>query len=109
MIMRPKVMSDEKGGCCFKKARGRGKILVRCLDDVDSAPVKPIVTFRIAVGSGNGAKQAAPRGPVRHDFSEHPICGLPEAQQQWDFTKAVDKATHTFVVCLEVLSGDVNT
>jgi len=102
MIMRPKVINNEKGGCCFKKARGRGKILLRCLNDVESV-VKPVVTFRIAVGSGNPAKQAIPRGPVRHDFSESPITGLPEAHQQWDFTKAVDKSKHTFVVCLEVM------
>jgi len=102
MIMRPKVINNEKGGCCFKKARGRGRILLRCLSDVDTV-VKPVVTFRIAVGSGNPAKQAVPRGPVRHDFSESPIVGLPEAQQQWDFTKAIDKTKHTFVVCLEVM------
>merc|ERR1740121_2822387 len=72
MIMRPKVINTEKGGCCFKKARGRGKILLRCLSDVESV-AKPVVTFRIAVGSGNPAKQAIPRGPVRHDFSESPV------------------------------------
>merc|ERR1719210_698683 len=69
MIMRPKVMSDEKGGGSFKKARGRGTIKLRCLNDVDTS-VRPVVNFRIAVGSGDPAKQAKPRGPVRHDFSE---------------------------------------
>jgi len=104
MVMRPKVMSDEKGGQSFKKARGRGKILLRCVEDVDSQSVaKPVVTFRIAVG--NSHKQSLPRGPVRHDFSDKPICGLLEDTQQWDFTKAVDKSTHTFVVSLEVLSS----
>mmetsp|Transcript_28630 Transcript_28630/g.62291 ORF Transcript_28630/g.62291 Transcript_28630/m.62291 type:complete len:493 (+) Transcript_28630:156-1634(+) len=103
MLMRPKVMSDEKGGQSFKKARGRGKVLLRCVEDLDSNAAKPVVTFRIAVG--NPHKQAIPRGPVRHDFSEKPICGLPEEIQQWDFTKAVDKSTHTFVVCLEVLTS----
>eukprot|EP00913_Durusdinium_trenchii_P007699 g7233.t1 len=57
---------------------------------------KPVVTFRLSVGSEKAAKQLKPRGPN--------ICGLPSGQDDWDFGKAVDEKTQTFVVCLEILS-----
>lgn len=63
-----------------------------------------MVTFRLGVGSDKASKQLKPRGPVRHDFSEKNICGLPSGQDDWDFGKAVDEKTQTFVVCLEILS-----
>ena len=34
------------------------------------------------------------------------MCGLPKKDALWDFTQAVEKTTHTFVVCLEVLSEE---
>jgi len=105
ILIRPKVVSSVRGGACFKKAKGKGSVELRCLDEVTAA-MNPIVTFRISVGSGTDpARQEPPRGPVRHDFTKKAICGLPAGQEEWDFSKAVDEATQTFVVCLEVLAG----
>jgi len=105
MVIRPKVMSDSRGGASFKKAKGRGSVELRCLSEVEPA-VNPIVTFRLAIGSGaDPEKREPPRGPVRHDFTQRAICGLPEGQAEWDFSKAVDEDTLTFVVCLEILAG----
>ncbi|CAJ1387123.1 unnamed protein product [Effrenium voratum] len=105
MIMRPRVVAQERGGASFRRSRGRGNIQLRCMAESDT-DTKPVVTFRLGVGSDKAAKQLKPRGPVRHDFSEKNICGLPRGQDDWDFGKAVDEKTQTFVVCLEILSGE---
>eukprot|EP00933_Yihiella_yeosuensis_P044516 TRINITY_DN3974_c0_g2_i1.p1 TRINITY_DN3974_c0_g2~~TRINITY_DN3974_c0_g2_i1.p1 ORF type:complete len:478 (+),score=93.28 TRINITY_DN3974_c0_g2_i1:97-1434(+) len=106
MIMKPKAVSNERGGSCFKRSRGKGTVELRSinLDSTSELAVKPVVTFRIGVGSST-IKPEKIRGPVRHDFSEKPISGLPDGQAIWDFGRCVDEATQTFVVCLEVLSG----
>lgn len=104
MIMRPKAISSERGGSCFKRSRGRGTIELRCMAESDVSE-RPVVSFRIGVGSKD--KPDKLRGPVRHDFSEKLICGLPDGQAIWDFSKSVDDVTQTFVVCLEIMSeGD---
>lgn len=102
MVIRPRKVEDARGGASFKKAQGKGTVQLRILSQVEAASTA-VVRFRIAVGSSS--KHSEPRGPVRHDFSERPVCGLPEGRDEWDFQKAVDKATQTFVVCLEVLMG----
>lgn len=103
MVIRPKCVHELRGGASFKKAKGKGTVEMRCLEKV-GASANPVVTFRIAVGSGSSSDEP-PRGPVRHDFSERAICGLPEAMKEWDFAKHVDPDDNTFVVCLEILSG----
>mmetsp|Transcript_135758 Transcript_135758/g.378273 ORF Transcript_135758/g.378273 Transcript_135758/m.378273 type:complete len:163 (-) Transcript_135758:148-636(-) len=107
ILIRPKVISSVRGGASFKKARGKGVVQLRCLDEV-TASVNPIVTFRITVGSGSDpASQEPPRGPIKHDFTKKAICGLPPDEEEWDFGRAIDEATHTFVVCLEVHKGNL--
>jgi hypothetical protein len=102
LVIRPKKIEDARGGACFRKARGKGTVQLRILTGVDET-TSPTVTFRIAVGSQSHRNR--PRGPVKHNFADRPICGLPEGKDEWDFQKTVDEATQTFVVCLEVLSG----
>eukprot|EP00747_Dinoflagellata_sp_TGD_P072269 gnl/TRDRNA2_/TRDRNA2_157408_c4_seq5.p1 gnl/TRDRNA2_/TRDRNA2_157408_c4~~gnl/TRDRNA2_/TRDRNA2_157408_c4_seq5.p1 ORF type:complete len:274 (-),score=42.22 gnl/TRDRNA2_/TRDRNA2_157408_c4_seq5:136-876(-) len=103
MVMRPKASSDGKGGSSFKKSGGRGTLELRCLSKVDTGSGLT-VKFRVAIGSGSDlSTQEAFRGPVRHDFAEKPICGLPEGQEEWDFARAVDQETQTFTICLENL------
>ncbi|CAE7421337.1 KCNB1, partial [Symbiodinium microadriaticum] len=98
MILRPRVVAQERGGASFRRSRGRGNIQLRCMAESDAA-AKPVVTFRLLVGSEKAAKQLKPRGPVSHDFSEKNICGLPPGQDDWDFGKAVVKgnfADHSY-------------
>eukprot|EP00929_Paragymnodinium_shiwhaense_P092287 TRINITY_DN52162_c0_g1_i2.p1 TRINITY_DN52162_c0_g1~~TRINITY_DN52162_c0_g1_i2.p1 ORF type:complete len:473 (-),score=124.79 TRINITY_DN52162_c0_g1_i2:218-1636(-) len=105
IVLRPRITSDTKGGASFKAARGKGVVELRCLDEVD-ASVNPLVTFQISIGSpADAKKQRPPRGPVVHNFADRSICGLEKGQDEWDFSKVVDKETKTFVVVLEVLSG----
>lgn len=107
MVIRPKQVHDLRGGASFKKAKGKGSVELRCLEKVEAAAA-PIVTFRIAVGSGQSGGEP-PRGPVTHDFSDRAICGLAETEKEWDFSKHVDQETQTFVVVLEILSGAAAT
>jgi len=100
MMIYPHVVNDKKGGASFKKANGRGYIELACEDEL--RPDVQDVRFRIAIGSGD--KRMPARGPVSHNFGEKAVSGLPKKDALWDFTQAVDKATSTFVVVLEVLS-----
>jgi len=109
MLLRPRVTSESKGGASFKKARGRGVVELRCLDDVHPEKT-PTVTFRVFIGSpADPAKQQPPRGPVRHDFAQKSICGLSRGQDEWNFSQVVDKTSQTFVVVLEVLTGPASS
>lgn len=109
MILRPRMVANDRGGAAFKRSRGRGSVQIRCMAE-SGAHELPVATFRIGVGSsGKNGRQLKPRGPVRHDFSEKNMCGLPSGQDEWDFSKAVDEDTQTFVICLEVLSGSADT
>eukprot|EP00403_Amphidinium_massartii_P000028 CAMPEP_0178373984 /NCGR_PEP_ID=MMETSP0689_2-20121128/2144_1 /TAXON_ID=160604 /ORGANISM="Amphidinium massartii, Strain CS-259" /LENGTH=454 /DNA_ID=CAMNT_0019993943 /DNA_START=29 /DNA_END=1389 /DNA_ORIENTATION=+ len=96
MVMKALTVSQEKGGGSFQRAKGKGTIELRCLNEITGQV--PDVTFRLAIGSGGDpSKQYGPRGPVTHNFAEHSICGLKPGQDEWDFRKAVDSKTGTFV------------
>merc|ERR1719215_1607199 len=101
MVIRPKTVSDQRGGASFKKAKGVGSVLVRCLDQID-ADMNPQVTFRIAVSTSTHAKGEA-RGPVKHNFSDKTTAGLPEELAEWPFEEFVNKELGTFVICLEIV------
>lgn len=103
MVIRPTAVSTLRGGMAFKKAKGKGSIELRCLD---AAIMIPPVSFRLAVCSGRDLAnpELPPGAPVSHDFKTRTIC---LGQEEWDFTRAVDEATQTFVVCLEILPGSV--
>lgn len=108
LMIRPKTISTARGGASFKKAKGKGTVELRCLDEV-SEGANPVVHFRIGVGNGYSVAQPDTlRGPVQHDFAMKSICGLPAGQDEWDFSKAVDEVTQTFVVCLEIFAGAGN-
>jgi len=106
MVLKPKVMDSNKGGACFKKSRNKGYVELRCVTDLDNATLnfRPALTFRFQVAS---EKRSEPfRGPVRHNFAERAIRGLPEGQDEWDFGKVVDRDSNTFCIVLELLKDD---
>merc|ERR1719198_305962 len=107
MVLKPKVMDSNKGGACFKKSRNKGYVEMRCVSDLETAGplVKPTLTFRLQVGSAK--RTEAFRGPVRHNFADRAMCGLPEGQDEWDFGKVVDHSNQTFGIILELLKDDV--
>jgi hypothetical protein len=102
MVLKPKAVDTGRGGACFKKSRGKGYIILRCTSEV--AAVKPTLTFRVRIMSNR--REESFRGPVRNNFADRAMCGLPEGQDEWDFNKVVDKETNTFVVVLELLKDD---
>jgi len=102
ITLRPSAVHSGRGGASFRKAKGRGMVEVRCLEQLEEAEDRPL-HFRVAVGGRRGTGDEEVRGPVEHRFSELPLCIVP--CEEWDFTRHVDAATRTFNVCLEFLDG----
>mmetsp|Transcript_21082 Transcript_21082/g.58423 ORF Transcript_21082/g.58423 Transcript_21082/m.58423 type:complete len:605 (-) Transcript_21082:177-1991(-) len=109
MMLLPKVVDDRKGGASFKRAKGKGLVKVKC-EEALNEPAGTTMALRLSVRSGGGSVAEAdcqdrhelPRGPVKHDFAERGIFGLPKEQEEWDFGKIVN-GSQTFVVRLEIL------
>jgi len=95
IALYPKIMTDGKRGASFKKAKGKGKVLLKC--EAQLPPGIPDISFRIGIGRGDKSYQ--PRGPVTHNFSEQSMRGLARNEEEWDFHAAVDESG-TFVVSL---------
>jgi len=110
IMLVPKAVSDRKGGASFKKAKGRGYVQLKCEAALEGETAAGTMTLRASVGTGNPQdEQEPPRGPVSHNFAECGVCCLSSMKQQeeWNFSKAVDEASQTFEVCLELLLPQV--
>jgi hypothetical protein len=105
LVLKPKALDTLKGGSNFKNSRGKGYIELRCVSDLesDAAVATPTLTFRLGIW---GKRKEPFRGPLRHDFRERAICGLPDGQDEWDFGKVVDHNNNTFSVIMELLKDD---
>ncbi|CAK0809827.1 unnamed protein product [Prorocentrum cordatum] len=95
----PKVVSDRKGGASFKKAKGRGYVQLKC-EASEGALARRCLTFSVSIGTGPRAQRE--HGVVRHSFADCGVCCLPKEFDEWDFSKAVDETTQSFVVRLHV-------
>lgn len=108
IMLYPKAISDRRGGASFKKAKGKGSVQLKC-EAALGKTAGGALSLRVAIGNGRGGRDAAlepARGPVRHDFSESGVCGLPKHQEEWNFARVVDEASQTFAVVLEFLPQD---
>jgi hypothetical protein len=101
IVLHPRCQHDGKGGCCFKKSGGKGRVDLRCLASVQGLP-SPEVTFRISVGVPGTRGFQRPRDPVTHNFADRPLGGLPEGKDVWDFSRATQKPAKTFQVTIEI-------
>mmetsp|Transcript_34860 Transcript_34860/g.80291 ORF Transcript_34860/g.80291 Transcript_34860/m.80291 type:complete len:444 (+) Transcript_34860:66-1397(+) len=99
LVLLPKPNPDGKGGASFQKSGGVGSVHLKC------EAAKGMVNFFVSISSGRPDFKREPRGPVKHNFAELSTCSLPKGQEMWDFTKAIDKDTQTFAVCLEIASS----
>jgi len=104
MMLCPTATSDRKGGASFKKAKGRGKVHVKC----EAAPgdvTSSKLVLRISVGSGWDSGRVVAQelcdGGVVHDFAESGVCCLPRHHEECHFMQAVDEASQTFAIFLE--------
>jgi hypothetical protein len=101
LVLYPKTTSDTKHGAGFKKAKGQGRIVLKC--EAQMAESHSDVAFRMGVGRpGNDSKTLqAFRGPETANFSEHTCHGLAKHEENWDFTASVEDS-RTFVVTIEI-------
>jgi len=109
MMMYPTQVSERKGGASFRKAKGKGSVHVKCESSLGEVHDKALA-LRISVHSpqqedDNAQQDTPPRGLVSHNFADSGICSLPKDQAEWDFGKATDEETQTFVVSLDVLAS----
>jgi hypothetical protein len=108
MLIHPKSTGEGRGGGSFRKAKGRGKIEVKCEGALEDG-MPATIQFRLGVGSsyksGDAVKREPFRGPVKHNFSQSGVCSLKKDEDEWDFHQVVDEDTMTFVVTLEILPG----
>jgi len=104
LMLCPKAVSDRKGGASFQKAKGRGFVQVKCEAALGEATAG-VLSLRISVDSGRpgSAAQEPSRGPVRHDFAQSGVCCH---EEEWNFTQAVDEASQTFAVSVELLTQE---
>lgn len=113
MMLCPRSVSDKKGGACFKNAKGRGVVQLKC-ETGETADMLGTVCINISVGPGrvDSAWQSPLKEPVCHDFDEYGVCSFgakleatpPDSadKDDWNFLQAVDEASQTFAVRLEL-------
>lgn len=101
LVLYPKATNDGKHGAGFKKAKGLGRVILKCEAQLPESCAD--VCFRIGAGrAGNGsASLQAFRGPVLESFFDHSCHGLPKTEEDWDFNASVDDS-RTFLVTLEI-------
>jgi hypothetical protein len=91
IMLRPKEMSSRKGGHSFQKSRGLGIVLLKC--EVGLPDGFANLTLRSSVGRAPFARNQV------HDFSQSGVCSM---SQEWSFSQAVNEATRSFIVKVEV-------
>jgi len=85
LIIYPTVVNDGRRGAGFKKAKGRGRLVLKC-QSLELPASFPQVAFWFSVGK---AQNTMPRGWC-HNFIEQSCGALPKGKDQWDFKAAVD-------------------
>jgi len=94
-----KQVHRHKHGQCFRTARGRGRLELKCQGlPPHSAPA---LAFAFSIGAGERAER--PRGPVLHNFGNSSVGGLPVDTAEWDFKAAVDPGSASCPITLEVM------
>jgi len=98
LVIYPTVVNDGRRGAGFKKAKGRGRIVLKCQSS-ELPPSFPHASFRLSIGKG--AQRQPVRGPVAHDFCEQRCGGLPKRKEEWDFKSGVD-TSRTVTITMEL-------
>jgi len=111
-----KQVAESKKGLSFKKAKGLGKMELKCVGEPPEG-----TRFRVAFLAGPGVKHdglgnnsgiisGEPAKRMRrretqssHDFGKHPTLGLNGNDDIWDFSSLVDKKKHIVFIGIEML------
>merc|ERR1712032_655753 len=89
--------ADRKKYLSFKEADGRGIVELKCESNLeDVSPQHTAYRFQITVGKGADSMTSS----RTHDFAQDAVSLSPD--DDWDLSAAVDKATSTFVVNLQI-------
>jgi len=89
--------NSSNGGDGFRAANGKGVIQLKCISGASTE--LPELTCWFSLKPVNNKMQK--RRSLTHDFSASPLC-RPREREDWHLDSAVDHASKTFVVCLEV-------
>lgn len=100
LMLKANAVGDGRYQEGFRKARGRGSVELKCVDE--SSFFSPTLRFWISIGDGSL------RGPVVHNFSESTVCRLTKGEQIFDFLAAVDDKSSTFLVALQAFPVDAS-
>jgi len=97
LVLFPRPTEHGKGSASFRRSKGWGSVQLKCETSEGS------VAFMVSIGDGTVGCARQPCGPLMHDFASHSTCSLPKGQDQWDFSKVVNRSSQTFAVCLDIL------
>lgn len=101
LVLYPKATNDGKHGAGFRKAKGHGRVVLKC--EAQLPEELSDVCFRVGVGrAGKDSQTLQPfRGPAMQNFFEHSCHGLPKSEEDWDFSASVEDS-RTALVTLEI-------
>jgi len=101
LVLHPKVTNGGKHGAGFKKAKGKGRVALKCEAQLQESLAD--MSFRIGVGrAGKGSETSQRfRGPETGNFFHYSNHGLSKCDEEWDFAASVDDS-RMFVVTVEI-------
>jgi len=92
VFLRASKVKDQRGGSCFRKAKGKGEVVLTCVDERSPPPGDLI--YNISVGPVASC--------MRHDFSEKKAASH---HDQFSFKDVEHEATQAFTVHLELIAA----
>jgi len=103
IMLFPASSTEFSGGSSFRNAGGKGFIQLKCDGtSADMAEFPLEVNFFIH-------SPTRCRGPVRNDFFQKPMCGLPQNVSSWNLKEAVKGTFFIIGVTVREYEPDVNT
>lgn len=103
LMVFPVSSTEFSGGSSFRNAGGRGFIQLKC----DGASTE-LAQFPLEVNFFIHSPQRS-RGPVRNDFFQKPMCGLPQNVSSWNLKEAVKGTFFTIGITVREYEPEVNT
>lgn len=98
MMILPKAMGVAKGGGSFQKAKGKGRMQLKCEDQLHDEATS-ILSFQFSIIDSR-TEEATQCAPCTHNFAQKGVC---DCEEELEFRKITDESTKSCVVCLEIL------